>query len=179
MFQPHCAFTPPASPRPGQPFRRLPTGLSRRKVEPLPPPDAPHSALRRNAAAAPLQPQPPAPRKGTFFRSSSARSLPPAIPPIIYSTRAQERIIFFMRAAVNPPFILTFAVCNQNDGGAQMTNTIRPIPYGVADFLSLRERNMYFQHLLLPTARRVHPGLPGGLSRRDGGGVFALRRVDL
>ena len=25
-----------------------------------------------------------------------------------------------------------------------MTNTIRPIPYGVADFLSLRERNMYY-----------------------------------
>ena len=103
----------------------------------------------------------------------------PNHPPIIYSSRAQERIIFFTRVAVNPPFILTFAVCNQNDGGAQMTNTIRPIPYGVADFLSLRERNMYFQHLLLPAARRVHPGLPGGLSRRDGGGVSALRRVDL
>ena len=52
MFQPHCAFTPPALPGREQPFRRLPTGLSRHKVEPQPPPDAPRAAFRRNAAVA-------------------------------------------------------------------------------------------------------------------------------
>ena len=52
MFQPHCAFKPPASPGREQPFCRLPKRLSRRKAEPLPLPDAPHAALRRNGAAA-------------------------------------------------------------------------------------------------------------------------------